>query len=92
MRKLSEIKDEVAREKGFFNWQDYYSLVFVSEESIDEVAKRYAQEALTEATDKAQLKLIDTHSNKSKIIDKYNLNFRDKIIVDKVSITNIELL
>lgn len=60
MKTLSQIKDEVAREKGY---NDFYTMQFpydmVCEEDINEIAKRYAQsvadQALKDAAERAEV-------------------------------------
>lgn len=50
MKTINEIKDEVAMDHGY---KDFYTMQFpydmVCEEDINEIAKRYAEEALKEA-------------------------------------------
>ncbi len=73
MKTLQEIQNEVIKENDCEEWDYIHRL---QSTYVDEVAKRYAQEALKEAAEKAR-----TKTN----------NERTSIVVDKESITNIEL-
>lgn len=51
MKTLEEIKDEVAQELGFLDWEEmfYEDGYEIGDNGIDEVAKRYAKEVAKEA-------------------------------------------
>lgn len=58
MKTLSEIKEEIAKQEGLENWEHLLIEVSYSNVSLDSVissvAKRYAEQALDEAADKAR--------------------------------------
>ena len=59
MKELQEIKNEVAKEKHYGDWgclmaADVFGAGCVNDDLIDEVAKRYAEEALREAAKRAE--------------------------------------
>lgn len=57
MKTLDQIKDDLAHEYGFKTWRDMYLYTLISADKlIDEVAKRYAAEAIQEAADRARTK------------------------------------
>lgn len=80
MKTLLEIKDEVAQRDCGYNWDEaiYSYNIPIHDYQVDEVAKRYAQEALKEAAEKAAIKRIGNGRYLG-------------ASVDKESILNIEL-
>lgn len=88
MKTLDEIKDEVAKENGFVNWDN---LCFVwagfmkqTERFMDIVAKRYAKEALYDAAENATASVV--------YVDPYDYSKGiEGAEVDKESITNTEI-
>lgn len=56
MKTLLNVKDEVAQEFGYGDWDESYLWDDVTNSMIDEVAKRYAAEAIQEAADRARTK------------------------------------
>ena len=88
MKKLEEIKNELAIEKAYDSWNEITffnnrNVVFI-ELLMNEVAKRYAKEvaiaSLEKASENAKLKTFSTK----------NLTDFSKKMVDKNSITNKE--
>lgn len=93
MKALSEIKDEVAEAAGYKNW-DFLMYTFAGfgahvQPYTDEVANRYAEEALKEAAEKATMII----SYKGKILSTKHIgwiaNDGDHSEIDKSSILNI---
>lgn len=79
MKTTSEIMNLVAISEGYTDWNNMYQRGFIYPSIVQEVAKRYAEETLKEAAEKAKIKA------------KYNLSpgFMDQYGVDKDSILNL---
>lgn len=69
MKALDEVKEELAHEYGFKSWRDMYLYTDLPGDAlIDEVAKRYAAEALKEAIER----LAFGGANRNMIVDLIN--------------------
>lgn len=88
MKTLEEIRDEMAQEMGFLDWEEmfYEEGYEIGDNGIDEVAKRYAKEVAKEAlknasenagTKREQAPMLWTPSvrivDKRSILDEHNI-------------------
>ena len=87
MKTLEEIKDKVAKQYSFSNYKEFCQLtrkidtdiIFVMDGFFNKVAKRYAKEVAIASLEKA------SENARTRINDEST-----SIIVDKISITNVE--
>ena len=92
MKKLEEIKNEVAQQHGFSNYKEFCQLtrkidtdiIFVMDGFFTKVAKRYAKEvaiaSLEKAIENAKVKYtLDEELNKHYLIDKSSITNEENI-------------
>lgn len=81
MKTFDQISEEVAKEKGYDNF-NHFDQTFPksSKEIFKEIAKRYAEQALDEAAENAQLKVKRIAGNNRYSIDKQSiLSIKEKL-------------
>ncbi|OBS12785.1 hypothetical protein ATE49_15485 [Elizabethkingia miricola] len=93
MKRLEEIKNEVAKELEYANWEVLKNGLSDFKIGIcyEEVAKRYAREvaqaSLEKAAENANIKYHDGHNKLYKAVKHVQIG-ADNIQIDKESITN----
>lgn len=56
MKTIQEIKEKVAKDYHFRDWEALHKLGAASDKVIDEIAKKYAQECIEECSNRAHVK------------------------------------
>lgn len=85
--RLQQIKDDYSKEKGYEHWEDLVYKKPHLEKSLDEICKRFAEEVIKEASERAEI-LTEIRTHKADGIRRSGGSWRETS-VDKQSILKL---